>query len=273
MAERHCRAQMRREIFRTLGINAKSMISQWEKEFNMYAKTKRRRAHSGKDREVVKHAISQEVFEFIKGKDILHEMFHLNSDDKENISSNGARTQDMPRPPQEFNMDTLLEDMDSLLEPILMQDFDMDSLLEPIVVEDKDSLLEPIIVEDKDSPLEPNDTLIEDMDSLLEPIAFDSLIEDMDSLLEPIIVEDMDSLLEPITFDSLLEPNDTLIEDKDSLLEPIDSLVEDMDSLLEPIDALLEPIALNNPSNVDEFNKLVCRLDSLLEPVVLVERC
>ena len=181
MAERHCRAQMRREIFRTLRINAKSMISQCEREFNEYAKTKRRRAHSGKDREVVKHAISQEVFEFIKGKDVLHEMFHLNSDDKENIPITGARTQDMPRPPQDFNMDSLLEDMDSLLEPILVQDFDMDSLLEPI-----DSLLEPIdtLIEDMDSLLEP--IIVEDMDSLLEPIAYDSLIEDMDSLLEPI---------------------------------------------------------------------------------------
>ena len=240
MAERHCRAQMRREIFRSLRLNAKSMIRRWEKEFNEYAKRKRRRAHSGKDREVVKHAISQEVFEFIKGKDILHEMFHLNSDDKENIPINGAWTQDMTRPPQDFNMDTLLEDMDSLLEPILMQDFDMDSLLEPI-----------------DSLLEPKDTLIEDMDSLLEPITFDSLVEDMDSLLEPI--------------DSLLEPIDSLVEDMDSLLEPI--IVEDMDSLLEPIDMLLEPIALNNSSNVDEFNEILCRLDSLLEPVVLVERC
>ena len=86
---------------------------------------------------MVKHAISREVFEFTKGKDILHEMFHLHSNDKENIPINGARTHVMPRPLQDFNMDTLLEDMDSLLEPILMQDFDMDTLLEPI-----DSLLE-----------------------------------------------------------------------------------------------------------------------------------
>ena len=250
MAERRCRAQMRREIFRTLRINAKSMISQWEKEFNVYAKTKRRRAHLNRDE--MKHAISQEVFEFIKGKDILHEMFHLHSDDKENIPITGAQTHVMPRPPHDFNMDTLLEDMDSLLEPILMQDIDMDSLLEPI-----DSLLEPndTLIEDMDSLLEP--IIVEDMDSLLEPITFDSLVEDMDSLLEPIIVEDMDSLLEPITFDSL-------VEDMDSLLEPI--IVEDKDSLL-------EPIAFNNSSNVDEFNTIFCRLDSLLEPVVLVERC
>ena len=68
----------------------------------------------------MKHAISGEVFEFIKGKDILHEMFHLHSDDKENIPNNGARTHVMTRPPQDFNMDSLLEDMDSLLEPILV---------------------------------------------------------------------------------------------------------------------------------------------------------
>ena len=150
MAERHCRAQMRREIFRTLRINAKTMIRQWEKEFNEYAKRKRKRAHSGKDREVVKHAISQDVFEFIKGKDILHELIHPYSIGKENIPINGARTHVMPRPPQDFNMGTLLEDMDSLLEPILMQDFEMNSLLEPIgtLIEDMDSLLEP---QDKDS--------------------------------------------------------------------------------------------------------------------------
>ena len=216
------------------------MIWRCEKEFNNCAKRKRRRAHSGKGREVVKHAISQEVFDFIKTKDILHELIHPHSIGKENIPINGARTQDMTRPPQDFNMDTLLEDIDSLLEPILMQDFEMNSLLEPIdtLIEDMDSLLEPI-----DSLLEPNDTLVEDMDSLLEPITFDSLVEDMDSLLEP---------------------NDTLIEDMDSLLEPI--IVENMDSLL-------EPIALNISSNVDEFNNILCRLDSLLEPVVLVERC
>ena len=159
---------------------------------------------------MVKHVISQEVFDFIKTKDIHHELIHPHSDDKENISLNGAQTCVMPRPPQDFSMESLLEDMDSVLEPILMQDCDMDSVLEPI------------------------DTSIEDMDSVLEPITFDSLVEDMDSLLEP------------ITFDSL---------------------TEDMDSLLE------QPIAINDSSNVDEFNEIVCRLDSLLEPVVLVERC
>ena len=246
MVERHCRAQMRREIFCTLRMNVKTMIRQWEKEFNECAKRKRRRAHSGKDREVVKHAMSQEVFEFIKGKDILHELIHPHSIGKENIPINDARTQDMPRPPQDLTMDSLLEDMDSLIEPILMQDFDMDSLLEP-----------------------------QDKDSLLEPITFDSLVEDMDSLSEPIntLIEDMDSLLEPITFDSLVEDMDSLLEPIDSLLEPNDTLIDDMDSLLEPIDALLDPIAFNNSSNVDDFNEIVCRLDSLLEPVVLVERC
>ena len=246
-------------MFRTLRINAKSMISQWDKEFNDRAKMKRRRAHRNKDREMIKHVSSQEVFDFIKGKGILHDLFHLHSDDKENIPAlpiNGSQTYVMPRPPHDFNMDSLLEDMDSLLEPILVQEFDMDSLLEPIIVEDKDSLLEPITF----------DSLIEDMDSLLEPITFDSLVEDMDSLLEPILVQDfdMDSLLEPI-----------IVEDKDSLLEPIasDSLIEDMDSPLEPIDSMLEPIAFNNLSNVYEFNEILCRLDSLLEPVVLVERC
>ena len=60
------------------------MISQWEKEFNEIAKRKRKRAHRNTDRDEMKHAISQEVFEFIKGKDILHELIH--SDDKENIA-------------------------------------------------------------------------------------------------------------------------------------------------------------------------------------------
>ena len=225
------------------------MISQWEKEFNVYAKTQRRRTHLNRDRDEMKHAISREVFEFIKGKDILHELIHPHSIGKENIPINGAQTQDIPRPPHDFNMDTLLEDMDSLLEPILMQDFDMDSLLEPTTLQDYDM----------DSLLEPNVTLIEDMDSLSEPITMQDF--DMDSPLEPItfdsLVEDMDSLLEPITFD-------WFIEDMDSLLEPI--IVEDKDSLL-------EPIAFNNSSNVDEFNEILCRLDSLLEPVVLVERC
>ena len=173
MAERHCRAQIQREVFRTLRMNAKTMIRRWEKEFNECAKRKRKRAHYGKDREVVKHVISQEVFEFIKGKDIFHELIHPHNVDKENLPLTGAQTQVMPRPPQDFSMDSLLEDMDSLLEPIAF-----DSLVElsDSLVEDMDSLLEPI-----DSLFEPNDTLIEDMDSLLEPIAFDSLIEDMDS--------------------------------------------------------------------------------------------
>ena len=150
--------------------------------------------------------MSQEVFDFIKTKDILNELIHPRSDDKENIPINGAWTQVMPRHPQDFNMDSLLEDMDSMLEPILMQDFEMKSLLEPndTLIEDMDSLLEPI-----DSLIEPIDTLIEDMDSLLEPI--DSLVEDMDSLLDPIafnnssnidefteIVCRLDSLLEPV---------------------------------------------------------------------------
>ena len=246
MAERHCRAQIRREIFRSLRINAKTMIRRWEKEFNEIAKRKRKRAHYGKDREVVNHVISQEVFEFIKGKDIFHELIHPHNVDKEPLPPNGAQTQVMPRPPHDFNMDSLLEDMDSLLEPIAF-----DSLVEPSdsLIDDMDSLLEPI-----DSLFEPNDTMIEDMDSFSEPIAFDSFTEDMDSLLEPItfdsLTEDMDSLLEPITFNSLTE-------DMDSLLEPI--VVEDMDSLLE------QPIAFSNSSNVDEFNEIVCRLDSLLE--------
>ena len=98
MAEQHCHAQMRREIFRLLRINAKSMIRRWEKEFNECAKRKRKRAHCGKDREVVKHVISQEVFDFITTKDILHELIHPRSDDKENIPSTGAWTQYMPRP-------------------------------------------------------------------------------------------------------------------------------------------------------------------------------
>ena len=230
------------------------MMWRWEKEVNEYARRKRRRAHSGKDCEVVKHMISQEVFDFIKTKDILHKLIHPHSIGKENIPLNSAQTYVIPRPPQDFSMDSLVEDMDSLLEPIVFDSLteDMDSLLEPIafdsLIEDMDSLLEPITF----------DMLIEDMDSLLEPIAFDSLIEDMDSLLEPItldsLTEDMDSLLEPI-----------MVEDMDSLLEPI--VVEDMDSLLE------QPIAFSNSSNVDEFNEIVCRLDSILEPVVLVERC
>ena len=110
MAERHCHAQMRREIFRTLRINAKSMIRQWEKESNEYAKTKRKRAHSGKDRKVVKHAILREVFEFIKGKDILHELIHPHSIGIENIPPLpiiDSQTQDIPRPPQDFIMDTV----------------------------------------------------------------------------------------------------------------------------------------------------------------------
>ena len=246
MAERHCRAQMRREVFRTLRINAKTMIRRWEKEFNEIAKMKRKTAHSGKNREVVKHAISQEVFEFIKGKDIFHDLIHPHNIEKENVPLIGG--QNMPRPPQDFDMDSAIEPIafDSLTE-------DMDSVLEPIVfnslVEDMDSMLEPInsLTEDMDSMLEPIDSLTEGMDSMLEPITFDLLTEDMDSLLEPInsLTEDMDSLLEPITFDSL---------------------VEDMDSVL-------EPIAINNSSTVDEFNESVCRLDSLLEPVVLIERC
>ena len=220
------------------------MIRQWEKEFNEFAKTKRKRAYYGKDREVVKYMVSQEVFEFIKGKDIFHDLIHPHNIDKENIPLNGA--QNMLRPPQDFSMESLPEDMDVMPRP--SQDFSMESLLE-----DMDSVLEPInsLTEDMDSLLEP--IIVEDMDSLLEPIAFDSLTEDMDSLLEPIIVEDMDSLLEPITFDSLLELNDTSIEDMDSLLE--------------------QPITINDSSNVDDFNEIICRLDLLLEPVVLVERC
>ena len=191
------------------------MIRRWEKEFNECAKRKRKRAHCGKDREVVKHVISQEVFDFIKTKDILHELIHPRSGDKENIPINGAWTQVMPRPPQDFNMDSLLEDMDSMLEPILMQDFEMNSLLEP------------------------NDTLIEDMDSLLEPS--DSMIEPIDTL-----IEDMDSLLEPI--DSLTEHNDTLIEDMDSLLEPIafnnSSNIDEFNEMVCRLDSLLELVVL-----------------------------
>ena len=188
MAERHCRAQIRREILRSLRINAKTMIRRWEKEFNECAK--RKRAHYGKDREVVKHVISQEVFDFSKTKDIFHELIHPHSDDKENIPINGAQKQVMPHPPQDFSMDSLLEDMDSLLEPILMQEFDMDSLLEPIAF----------------------DSLIEDMDSLSEPITFDSLTEDMDSLLE-----------QPIAFSnsSNVDEFNEIVCRLDSLLEPV----------------------------------------------------
>ena len=102
MAERHCRAQIRREVFRTLCMNAKTMIRRWEKEFNECAKRKRKRAHYGKDREVVKHVISQEVFDFITTKDMLHELIHPHSDDKEYIPLTGAWTQVMPRPPARF---------------------------------------------------------------------------------------------------------------------------------------------------------------------------
>ena len=220
------------------------MIRRWEKEFNEIAKTKRKRAHYGKDRETVKHTISQEVYDFIKGKDIFHDLIHPHNIDKENLPLNGA--QNTPRPPQDFSMESLLEDMDVMPRP--PQDFSMESLLE-----DMDSVLEPILMQDCD------------MNSPLESILMQDC--DMNSLLEPIdtMIEDMDSLIEPITFDSLLELNDTPIEDMDSLLEPI--VVEDMDSLLE------QPIAFSNSSNVDEFNEIVCRLDSLLEPVVLVERC
>ena len=206
MAERRCRAQMRREVFCTLRMNAKSMIRRWEKEFNECAKMKRKRAHHNRDREMIKRNILQEVFDFIKGKDILQELFHLRSDDKENIPPLpiiDSPTRVMSRPPHDFIMDSLLEDMDSLLEPILVQDFDMDSLVEPItldsLVEDMDSLLEPIVVEDKDSLLEPItfDSLVEDMDSLLEPIAFNNssnadefteILCRLDSLLEPVVL-------------------------------------------------------------------------------------
>ena len=247
-------------------MNAKSMISQWEKEFNDHAKMKRRKAHRGKDREMMKHAILQDVIEFIKGMDIFHELIHSHSNGKENISPlqiMDSQPQVMPLPLQDITMDSLLEDMNSLLEPIMVEDMDslledMDSLLEPIPVQDfdMDSLLEPIVLEDKDSLLEPINSFVEDMDSLLEPIALQDF--------------NMDSLLEPITFDSL-------VEDKDSLLEPI--VVEDRDSLLEPImfdsfvedkDSLLEPITFNRSSDVDEFNDMLCRLDSILEPVVVV---
>ena len=253
MAERCCRAQIRSEIFRSLRINAKTVIRQWEKESNEIVNMQRKRAYYGKDRETVKHTISQEVFDFIKTKDIFHDLIHPHSDDKENLPLNGA--QNMPSPPQDFSMESLPEDVDAMPRP--SQDFSMESLLE-----DMDSVLEPILMQDCDmnSLLELNDTPIEDMDSLIEPITFDSLLE-----LNDTPIEDMDSVLEPITFDSLLELNDTPIEDMDSLLEPI--VVEDMDSLLE------QPIAFSNSSNVDEFNEIVCRLDSLLEPVVLVERC
>ena len=79
---------------------------------------KRMRAHHNRDQEMIKHVLSQEVFDFIKGKDILQEMFHLRSDDKENIPLNGSQAHVMPGLPHNFNMDSLLEDMDSLLEPI-----------------------------------------------------------------------------------------------------------------------------------------------------------
>ena len=110
MAERRCRPQMRREVFRTLRMNAKSMIRRWEKEFNEFnefAKMKRRRAHHGKDREMMKHAISREVFEFIKTKDILHELIHPHSNGKENIPRLpiiGSQTQVMPRPPRRISL-------------------------------------------------------------------------------------------------------------------------------------------------------------------------
>ena len=199
------------------------MIRRWEKEFKECTKMKRKRAYYGKERKVVKHAISQEVFHFIKTKDIFHELIHPHNIDKENLPLNGARPpQDlsmdslpeeknvMPRPSQDFSMESLVEDMDSVLEPILMQDFEMNSLLEPndMMIEDMYSVLEPITF---DSLLELNDTPIEDMDSLLEPIAFDSLVEDMDSVLEPIAINDssnddefneivcrLNSLLEPV---------------------------------------------------------------------------
>ena len=217
----------------------------------------------------MKHAISQDVFEFIKGKDILHELIHSLSGSDENIPPPEV----MDSQPQVMNksillqdidkdsllepivaFDSLLEDMDSLLELIALQDFDMDSLLEPIVAfdsllepQDRNSLLErtPLQDFDMDSLLEPMDSLI---DSLLGPI--DSLVEDKDSMLEPIVLEDRDSMLEPITFDSLSEPN--VLEDKDSLLEPI---------------------TFNKSLDVDECNEILCRLDSILEPVVVVDRC
>ena len=162
MAERHCRAQMRREIFRILRM-------------------KRRRAHSGKDREVVQHASSHEVFDFSTTKDILHELIHPRSDDNENIPSNVLRHMlCLAPPPARYNMDSLLQDMDSLLK-------DMDSLLEPILVQDFDM----------NSMLEPIDSLLEPINSLLEPIAFNnpskvtSLVNfvcRLDSLLEPVVL-------------------------------------------------------------------------------------
>ena len=176
MAERRCRAQMRREIFRTLRMNAKSMISQWEKESNDCAKMKRRKAHRAKDREMMKHAILQDVIEFIKGKDIFHELIHSHSNGKENISPlqiMDSQPQVMPLPLQDSNMDSLLEDMDSLLEPITLQDFDMDSLLEPITF----------------------DSLVKDKDSLLEPIAFNTSL-DVDEFTE--ILCRLDLIVKPV---------------------------------------------------------------------------
>ena len=189
------------------------MVRHWENEYNERAKMKRRRAHRDPDREVMKHAISQD---FIKGKDILHELIHGLPGSKENI------------PPLEV-MDSQPQVM-----PIQLQDFDMDSLLEPIMLEDRDSLLEPItfdsLVADKDSLLEPILLQDFDMDSLVEPIDSlvedrDSLLEDMDSLLASIVVDDKDSLLEPTAFNCLSdvkadEFNDILCR-LDSILEPV----------------------------------------------------
>ena len=82
-------------------------------------------------------------------KDIFHELIHPHNIEKENI----------PRPPQDFSMDSLPEDMDSLLEPIAF-----DSL-----VEDMDSVLEPIAINDSSNVDEFNEIVCR-LDSLLEPV-------------------------------------------------------------------------------------------------------
>ena len=91
------------------------MVRRWQKEFNEIAKMKRKRAYYGKEREAVKHTISQEVYDFIKTKDIFHELIHPHNIDKENLPLTGA--QNMPRPPQDFSMDSLPEDMDVMPRP------------------------------------------------------------------------------------------------------------------------------------------------------------
>ena len=88
------------------------MIRRWEKEFNECAKMKRRRAHRNTNREMMKHASLQEVFEFIKTKDILHELFHSHINDTETIPPPlpimGSQPQVIPHPLQDFEMDSLL---------------------------------------------------------------------------------------------------------------------------------------------------------------------